>query len=1724
MLSKQAAKAADEPNKKKELNEALHALDALLPLEMQAAKKVHANPHDKTSQRQLDDVEEQLKDALNAINALVDPNPENELLAAVGHEEKESKKLADAAKKGDKQALANAAQNLNRLNSELNKQGRALAEKEYDPSRKREILDAVAELDRLLPEQLSAASAVASAPRDKAKQEDLDDVNNQVMHALAQVEKAVQPEAPLRTAAKKQQQIEDKVLRSAAGTEDPKFMPKAVDDLEKANDELLWRAHELQNDRSDPLKKMELAAAIDQLANLVPDQNKAARTALERPRDTQAQKQLNDISRKVDDAVGDLLDAAKPSSADLADRDKHNALCELDRLLEALRNGDLASAADAEKDANNHLRKLVGEGRAEARRTLDPKRKKELYDAIAELENMIPAQMEATREAMAAPHDKRKQQRLEEKNEKLKDAMDNLVDAMYDTPDEALAATAHRVAKDAATLEGASKEQDTKGVEKVAKQLARATPKLVEQAKVEAVGTKDPLRKRELLTAVEELESLLPQQIKAAKEVTQNPSDRQKQRQLEDKTMELEDTLRSLAESLAPVEHPEEAILRARNAVESAGPQIIAAAKTGDNAGLNRALNSLEDAVRRLGAAAKQEAANTEDPITKRELNELVDALEDLSKQLRADAIRAVSNPRDKAAQDKLEKDVKDLQDIADRLVGIAKAQPTSETGKLHNILNDLKKSSNRDDADLKRIADDVVLLARHSPQIVQAAKLEIAKQDPSKRQAAHEALEELERMLPETVTASLQRVKNPRDKKAQESLQDAIGHHKSALDELHDAMKPDSKGPIGKFLDAAIKEKEDLDVLQEEVARGNSEAVNRLLPALHHDHDDAKLKLAKIAAEERNPKKKEELVHAVEELKDLLPKVEAAAKKAARSPQDKAAQKELQDSAASVQRQLDAAVAAVAPERNASKDEKLGRAVNAITAAAPKVIEVVAKLRRNPADNAARNELQAVGEQLREPVHTLKNKTAKPRTNDQDVIAKANNERVALRDLLEAARNLKPINVPHAASKSAAAQEELINVAEDAAARANDPVKRKRIQDAIADLERLLPQKIKAAQTVAADPANYEAQNELGATSEEMNDAIERIKDAVYPRKEQALLKAADDIHEHSEKLKDASQKGDRNSLDDHLRALLNAADEVLDKAVKAAEEEEDHDERNRLADTISRLEDMLKKLQEHGNQAKNNPRDKKAQSDLADDVKRLEEAVHRAIEQSHAEPIAEAHKEAAALESLAAAAKRGDAKEVAESAKVVAASNAKLVELARAHSSGVDDPTRKRELLDSIGELEALLPKQINAAKEALLNPNDPLKQHKLQEIVDDYEARLAAAADFMRPTKEHTIEALTKNEEANLAKVEGAAKAGDPQAVQNALSDVKAVKDKLVEKARQIADELDDDKQSNLLDAIQELERTLRDLDGAAADAARNPRDNRKQAKLSDTVHKIKAPLQDIREQTSEDTAEPLIVDPAARAARVLAALKAAKGRQVDPKTFLEAAEALAKYLSGLANDVNLQAYKGQAGASARAKAALDLNSMLQEIEAAARGGPSRSNRPAASVDAIIGDLENLAAASKGPAKAGSLEESINHVAENIKQAHRIYKEDAITGQHTSNIGRELSKLAHACKGGQRQQFLISARTIAGFVNALYCDIMALAKKVPDRELQDRLIKCAQALKNFSIQLKILASVKAASNTPDPDAEHQLKILTQNFGNMLSSTISNVSVVRIKYPQLA
>jgi len=282
------------------------------------------------------------------------------------------------------------------------------------------------------------------------------------------------------------------------------------------------------------------------------------------------------------------------------------------------------------------------------------------------------------------------------------------------------------------------------------------------------------------------------------------------------------------------------------------------------------------------------------------------------------------------------------------------------------------------------------------------------------------------------------------------------------------------------------------------------------------------------------------------------------------------------------------------------------------------------------------------------------------------------------------------------------------------------------------------------------------------------------------------------------------------------------------------------------------------------------------------------------------------------------------------------------------------------------------------------------------------------------------------------------------------------------------------------------------------------------------LDDAIREVERPLERIAEAIADENKEE--GNRNKRAAVALAALRGARKKQMDAKGLLEAADGLAGCIKDMLSDVRSKAYSGGAVSEAAGNA-LSLADLLAELDRAAAGN-ARAPAKKEDISGLLKGLNDLADSAAPPAGA-SLEQSIVHVATSLAKRTQQLGDDP-TSSHTNNIAAELARLAEAVRNNRKGDFLVSARKIAAMINAYNVEITKMANSCRDPELKQRMIENGQALKNFSVQLKILASVKAASAGNDRDAESQLGVLMNNLGIMMNATISHVQIYRIKERQ--
>jgi len=208
------------------------------------------------------------------------------------------------------------------------------------------------------------------------------------------------------------------------------------------------------------------------------------------------------------------------------------------------------------RDLEDAIRKLKQNAEAELAATDDPLNKKALEDAIRELEDLLRRLRGRAENAAKNPRDKRSQDNLGDDLAALDAISKRIVDAVNAAP----VAEARKQDRELDNLQEAAKNEDSKGVAEAAKALAKRTPKLAGQARAQAKKTDDPVLRKAILDAVDELERyyfiiiflfiltflfsrLLPGQVAASLAVAQRPSDKNAKDNLDDASADFRDAL-----------------------------------------------------------------------------------------------------------------------------------------------------------------------------------------------------------------------------------------------------------------------------------------------------------------------------------------------------------------------------------------------------------------------------------------------------------------------------------------------------------------------------------------------------------------------------------------------------------------------------------------------------------------------------------------------------------------------------------------------------------------------------------------------------------------------------------------------------------------------------------------------------------------------------------------------------------------------------------------------------------------------------------------------------------------------------------------------------------------------------------------------------------------------------------------------------------------------------
>jgi len=125
--------------------------------------------------------------------------------------------------------------------------------------------------------------------------------------------------------------------------------------------------------------------------------------------------------------------------------------------------------------------KLADEAQRQAQGSADEGTKKRILASVDEMGHLLTRHMGLARDAVANPHDKAKEARLEQTTEGLRNATESVLEAMANNPDEAAAWAANQQARAVKRMTGAAFEGDAHAVELAAKAIVKKQPKLESQ-------------------------------------------------------------------------------------------------------------------------------------------------------------------------------------------------------------------------------------------------------------------------------------------------------------------------------------------------------------------------------------------------------------------------------------------------------------------------------------------------------------------------------------------------------------------------------------------------------------------------------------------------------------------------------------------------------------------------------------------------------------------------------------------------------------------------------------------------------------------------------------------------------------------------------------------------------------------------------------------------------------------------------------------------------------------------------------------------------------------------------------------------------------------------------------------------------------------------------------------------------------------------------------------
>ncbi|KAK5584361.1 hypothetical protein RB653_005972 [Dictyostelium firmibasis] len=608
-----------------------------------------------------------------------------------------------------------------------------------------------------------------------------------------------------------------------------------INSLMKKMNNQIRLAHQHAKSMKDPNSKKILLDSTENMNKLVTLLVDACKQSIDNPSDEKAKQRVQDLLNEAMKANLDLIGNSFSTAEELV-YGTPNLLKLISKLEEAIANGDLDEIKRCFKELNEELSKQLFLARIAEASITDPERKKQLLEAIADLERLQTDLYPSVMEFISNPNSKEARENLQQLLRKLKNDVERVSSISSTSPSEHLESKSYAVANELNKVEKGLQSNNQADVTDGTNKALTGIKQQIQLSKHIAEHTDNIAQKREIIDLSDRLEKQALVLQQAIKESLANPSSvahKEKVYQASCATRTLMAQLIAASSSKVP---EEQIITTAQSIKRDLDGLSIALGKGGKDA--EKSIKDFKSGeIKQKIELLKAYAAKVQNPHQKKQINIAISQLEENLKHSIDFVEKTIGS--DKPSTVEQQKKLKELIDnssvsasqVISASTGSNEDRLLSKAVKINETLDRISKSAvggNKADVDsnikeLREELGDTIQLIKHASEQVK---------DPHKKVALNEIAEKLKQVSQPISNAANNTVAKPSDNASKTELNNLINQTKELLGKaVVNASNNDN--PTQQLDQVLYKASNDINRLNNAIERGDEKSIGDSLTNL---------------------------------------------------------------------------------------------------------------------------------------------------------------------------------------------------------------------------------------------------------------------------------------------------------------------------------------------------------------------------------------------------------------------------------------------------------------------------------------------------------------------------------------------------------------------------------------------------------------------------------------------------------------------------------------------------------------------------------------------------------------------------------------------------------------------------------------------------------------------------------------------------------------------------